>query len=335
MESDGNESDGRALARGEGFELPAVLAGLDSDEPARRERALEAVRETVGTDPEACLPTVPKLRALLEAESTDAEEPIAYSLAELAQESPDDVAPSVPGISSCVTEDLSQQATQELFRCLHAVAEERPDTVVDHVDELVAVLEERSSVDRWSVELMAELSKEYPTEITPALSLLREVLRTAPRTGGVSALTAIGRVVRADAVSTFDFVDDVVSLVDHDDRALRNNAIACLGDVARTAPETIEPHCSTIATALESDDPTTRANAAVTIGRLAADTNEVRAQRRLVELLSDEHAQVRANACTAIGHGRVGTARGALEELADGDPNPAVRERAAWASAQL
>ncbi|AHF99265.1 hypothetical protein HALLA_10760 [Halostagnicola larsenii XH-48] len=335
MDSDGGMPIERSTDAVASFELPTILARLDGDDPASRKDALETVRETVDTRPDACLPTVPKLRKLLETGSTDDEESIAYCLAELARESPDDVAPSVPGIQSCLTATLSQQATRDLFRCLHAVAEARPDTVIDHIDELVGALEDRAQIDRWGVELLAELSKEYPGEITPALPVLREVLRVAPQHGGVSALTAIGRAVRTDTVSTFAFVDDVVSVVDHDDPPLRNNALACLGDVAAVTPSAVEPYDSAIATALESDDPNTRANAAVTIGRLAADTNEVQAQRRLIELLSDDHAQVRANACTAIGYGQVGTARNTLENLADGDPNPAVRERAAWASAQL
>ncbi|MDJ1433518.1 HEAT repeat domain-containing protein [Halostagnicola sp. A-GB9-2] len=336
MDSDGEASVERYSDSALDFELPTVLAQLDSDDPSSREQALETVRSAVDTHPEACLPTVPKLRKLLSEHSAESSDAIAYCLAELAYESPDDVAPSTSGILSFLITNEPESAARDLFRSLHAIAEERPDTVIDHVDELLAVLEGRETVDRWGVEILAELSREYPTELTPAIPILRETLARTPQKGGVSALSTLGRVVRAETTVELEFVDDVVSLVDHDDRALRNNAIACLGDIARTSPSTVEASCPTIAGALESEDPNTRANAAVTIGRVAAETNDAgQAQQRLLELLSDDHAHVRANACTAIGYGEVEDARDTLEVLAAEDPNAAVRERAAWASAQL
>ncbi len=336
MDSDGETSVERDSDSTVGFELPTVLAQLDSDDPSSREQAVETVRSAVDTHPEACLPTVPKLRKLLGEHSNEPRDAIAYCLAELADESPDDVAPSVPGMISFLTANEADSAARDLFRCLHAIAEQRPDTVIDHIDELVVVLERREGVDRWGVELLAELSREYPTELTPAIPTLRETLAKHPQKGGVSALSALGRVVKTETTVELEFVDDIVSLVEHEDRALRNNAIACLGDVARTSPSAIEDACPTIATTLESDDPNTRANAAVTLGRVATETNDIgRGRQRLLELLSDDHAHVRANACTAIGYGTVEDARETLEELAAEDPNAVVRERAAWASTQF
>jgi alanine dehydrogenase len=77
----------------------------------------------------------------------------------------------------------------------------------------------------------------------------------------------------------------------------------------------------------------TRAIAAVTIARVAAEiytaVEPVRGQ--LLDLLTDEQPHVRANACIALGYGRVDAAAPRLADLASEDPAPNVRDRATWA----
>lgn len=338
MDGDGGEAVERsrdAIA----FNLPSVLVQLDDREPTTQRQAVRTIREIIDDDPSSCLPTVPKLRALLGRPSIDFHDEIARCLSDLAEESAADVAPSVEEIVSFITDNEAKPATGELLRCLDAVGTERPEAVVEHTEDIVDVIERRSDYNRWGLRLFATLSTEHPNAVERAVPVLTDALAVDPEAYGIPALSALGRVVRAEGTApSLAFVDDAVALVDHDDSTLRNNAIGCLGDVAHHNPSVVEAACPRIATALESDDPNTRANAAVTIARVAAGTESAvePAQDRLRWLLDDDdNAHVRANACLALGYGRVDAAADRLADLARADPDPNVRDRASWALDRL
>lgn len=227
MDGDGGNSVGQQYnseSDGE-FDLPSVLARLDERTPTARRDALERIRETIDDQPERCLPTVPKLRAMLEGAEPEFHRQVAYCLAELAEASPTDVAPSVDAIASFVADHDGSAATADLLRCLAAVARERPTLLVDHLDG--------------------------------------------------------------------------------------------------------------VASHLESDVPAVRAHAALVLARVAKAESLDLPRERLLALLRDGDAHVRENACTAVGYGNVSSARERLETLARDDPDPAVRERAAWALERL
>lgn len=234
------------------FDLPSILARLDDPTPATRREAVARIRDAIDHEerPERCLPAVPKLRTLLEVSTTeiDFHDEVAYCLAELAAESPTDVAPSTDAIAGFVDEHASHAATPDLVRCLAAVATDRPVAVSDHLEAL-----------------------------------------------------AIG--------------------LDHESSAARADAAAALTRVVRGATD------DAAGAELNSDD----FDASLLWGRL-------------LELLEDERASVRENACRALGSmaeldGPVETeldaARDRLASLAGEDSVPAVRERAEWALERL
>lgn len=346
MAGDGEDVDEQRQGPiGGAFELPPILARLDSDVPTEQRAAVDTIRDHVDDHPDACMPTIPKLRALLErpASELDGHDDLAYCLAELATESAADVAPSTDEIVSFVTDQPRQPATAELLRCLTAVAAERPDALVDHVDALAPVVAERSAVDDcdcdWGLYTFALLANERPAALTPAVTILSDVLATDPHANGVTALATLGRIARSGTpLPSLGFVDHAVALVDHEDDSLRTNALGCLADTARHYPTAVESARPRIATALESQDPNTRANAAIALARIAAGTGTDgigAARGQLLALLDDEHAHVRLNACLALGYGGVEAARERLAKLARTDPDREVRERAAWARDRL
>lgn len=319
-------------------ELPSVLAQLDSHEPATQRAAVQTIRESLNDRPDAYVPTVPKLRALLRCSSIDFHDEIAYCLAELAQESPDDVAPSTDVIVSFAVDHALDPATRDLLRCLAAVAADRPDAVVDHTAAIVDVLAERRGYDHWGLRTLDHLSTAYPEALEPAVPILTEALAANPDENGVPVLSALGRIARSDATLAADqFIEYAIELVDHETASLRNNAIGCLADVAHHSPSVVEDACPRLTSALESDDPKTRANAAVTIARVAAGATAVvePVREQLLELLEDESASVRANACIALGYGNVSEARDRLAQLASEDPVPDVCNHAEWAYDRL
>ncbi|MFP8952444.1 HEAT repeat domain-containing protein [Natrialbaceae archaeon A-arb3/5] len=244
------------------FEIPTLLAKLDDQATDVQHEGVRTVRQHVDDHPGLCLPTVPKLRALLGASAIDCHDEIAYCLAELAAESPADVAPSTDEIVSFVGENPAAAATSHLFRCLALVAGEQPGALHDHVDVLTDAIDERAEYGTWERRILDVLSRETPAELVPAVPVL------------VDALVA---------------------------------------------------------------DPDARATVAATIGRIGAVTDAPAdpTRERLRTLLEDEKADVRANACLALGNAGVIDARDRLDELAAEDPDPTVRERAAQASDRL
>ncbi|MCU4752043.1 hypothetical protein OB919_08605 [Halobacteria archaeon AArc-curdl1] len=130
----GGEGTDTRAGTDESLELGRLLAQLSTDEVERHAPAVETIRERVETEPSMCLPTVPKLRSLLGESTTAVDQDIAYCLAHLAAEAPNDVAPSVPDVVSFVVENPATPAREDLLACLTAVGEERPELVMKHLE---------------------------------------------------------------------------------------------------------------------------------------------------------------------------------------------------------
>ncbi|WP_226481919.1 HEAT repeat domain-containing protein [Natrinema amylolyticum] len=340
MDGDGGEaieSRGRGAA---GVDLPSILTRLDDPDPAEQRGAVRRIRTAIDDQGQGavCAPTVPKLRTLLERPDGDFHGEVAACLADLAAEAPTDVAPSTGAIVTVARERADQPLTRELLRCLAAVAAERPDVVVEHVEAIADVLDRRRGYDHWGLRALAHVSREEPTAIEPVAPVLTDALAANPVENGEPALRALGRLARSEGeLPSLELVAHAAALVDHDDRSLRHDAIGCLGDVAHRDPAAVEPVCADLEAALSFPEPDTRAVAAVTVARVAAEIDDavdtVRGQ--LLELLADDQPHVRANACVALGHGGVDAAAPRLRELASEDPAPNVRDRASWAVRRL
>ncbi|ELY89288.1 HEAT repeat domain-containing protein [Natrinema altunense] len=340
MDGDGCEAVEPRGRGATGVDLPAVLTRLDDQEPAEQRAAVRRIRTTIDDQGQAaaCAPTVPKLRTLLEQSELDFHDEVAACLAELAADAPTDVAPSTGTIVTVARENADQPVARELLRCLAAVAAERPDVLVEHLEVIADVLDRRRGYDRHGLQAIARVSTAEPTAIEPVAPILIDALAANPIENGPPVCRALGRLARSGGeLPAREFVTHAAGLVDHDDGALRHDAIACLGDVAHCDPDAVEPVCADLAAALSFPDSETRAIAAVTVARIAAQTGDAVAPVRdeLRELLADGHATVRANACVALGYGRVDTAAPRLRELAADDPAPNVRDRASWAVHRL
>lgn len=332
-----SEPRGRGAAE---IDVPSVLAQLDDAAPSEQRAAVERIRDAIDERGRttAYVPTVPKLRALLERPELDFHEEVAACLADLAVEAPTDVAPSTAAIVDVTVERADSEATPELLRCLAAVAAERPDVVADHVAAIADVVERRAGVDRWGLRALVHVSKAEPAAIEPGAGVFTDALATDPVENGRLAFRALGRLARSDGtLPSVAFVTRAAALVDHDDAALRYDAIGCLCDVARSDPAAVEPVCADLEPALSSPDPDTRALAAITIARVATEvyTAVEPVRGRLLALLADDHPHVRANACIALGNGGVDAAAPRLADLASKDPAPNVRDRASWATERL
>ncbi|ARS90393.1 hypothetical protein [Natrarchaeobaculum aegyptiacum] len=157
---------------GSSVDLPSILARLDSEVASERRAAVADVVAHVEDAPDACLPTVPKLRSLL-ADDLECHTEIADCLATLAAYSPADVAPSVDEIVAFVLENPTDDATPALVRALEAVAGDRPTALTDHVDAAAVALESDDPAARAAG---ARILEHLATETETSLESMRERL---------------------------------------------------------------------------------------------------------------------------------------------------------------
>ena len=162
--------------------VPSLLADLDSSDAEVQLEAVRTIQATVEDAPKRCVPTVPKLRGLLERPSTDLDEAIVGCLADLAAEAPNDVAPSAETVVQFARAETPHPGTTQALRCLAHVAEERPDVVAAHVRDVVAILEatEGEPIDPWGPRLLATVASSRPEAVEPATSILEDVLAADP-----------------------------------------------------------------------------------------------------------------------------------------------------------
>jgi len=123
------------------FDLPAVLARLDGADIEAKHEAVETIVEHIDRNPDPCLATVPKLRSLLTEPNLECHEAVAYCLAELADHSPVDVAPSADEIATFVAANPGHDVTPDLLRCLEAISRKRASAISEYTDEIAVALE--------------------------------------------------------------------------------------------------------------------------------------------------------------------------------------------------
>lgn len=165
---------------GSSIDLPSILARLDSEVASERRAAVAEVVAHVEDAPDACLPTVPKLRSLL-AEDLECHEEIADCLAALAAYSPVDVAPSADEIAAYVREQPNDAATPALVQALEAVATDRPTVLADHVDAAAVALESDDPAARAAgVRLLEHLATETAVSLESTRDQLAAIAADDP-----------------------------------------------------------------------------------------------------------------------------------------------------------
>ena len=175
MPGKGDPASGNVTITVGEMDLPSLLMRLEANDVGVTREAVATVREAVTDEPTACVPTVPKLRALLERDALDFRDAVAYCLAELAAVSPEDVAPSTETIAGFARTAPTSTGQGEALRCLAHVAASRPDAVRPHLETVADVLAEDYEADdgvlRWGVSCLSEL--------TPARAVDLEGVRPA------------------------------------------------------------------------------------------------------------------------------------------------------------
>lgn len=262
MNGSRGESDTRQRGgASDDLDIPLVLAQLDATDPATRGDAVETVYSTVDDTPAACAPTIPKLKGLLERSDLECHESerVLYCLAELAGESPTDVAPSAGTIASFAADTDSLRARREALRCLATVADMCPNPLIDHVEDVLEALDGDAASDdcptEWELTVLSRLSRDVPGEISPAVPVLVDALEAAPTRNGPIVCPILTRVIRADSDSelSLEFVETMQTIGRTGDETIREDVLECLETVVRYYPDAIEESYPGVLELLEGD----------------------------------------------------------------------------------
>jgi hypothetical protein len=318
------ESDPAAVA--------AVATELDTGvthvDARVRTATTAALAEAADADADAVAPLAPQLGDRLDDEEIEVCHHAAYALARIGATDPAAVEPAVPALARA-THAADEPLSRLAVHAVAAVADSDP-TVVEAADAetaerlregLVAALaDDDDSVRRRAGRALARLVEcdaVDPPEPAAVTSLAADDDAAARR-------DATFLLARATATKPTDVLDSLTAVVDRlsDHGAVAVHAVAALSDAARVAPDRVAEGVAVgeqVTPLLRHDRPDVRANAALTLGRVASETSAVAdSVDTLAERLVDSAPVVRANAAfalAALAEAEPDAARPAMEPL--------------------
>lgn len=317
-------------------DVAGLVASLQAADGDARDLGLGALRSALRAQPETASIAVPLLRDLLEAEANLPR--VLEVLAAIGDERPAEIAHVVDDIVPYLGSDNPDHRAAAA-ECVSHVAGHDPDDVVDAAPALATLVEDRADGLGDALFGLNRIAAEYPGEVRPAASSLVDVLADPSLSVAqrLNATAALGRVAGEYPNAGVVAVDDLCVLLDADDHRLRANAAGVLSDVAQIHAGALVPHVDELADVLDSDDDYALVNTTAGLGRIAeAHPETVRpVTDRFVELLDHEHELVRLNACWALGHLEAESGLGRLDAVRVEDDADRVRNRAAWAIAEI
>lgn len=259
--------------------------------------------------------------------------PILSVIQGISEERPTAIAPFVTDFAS-LCEEYGATATGPLKH----LAEHDPTAVLDAVPGLAAAGEDGAeSLRTQLLYIFAQVSKEHPEALLPAVDLLIDSIHSEDTTDQTNALSTLGRIASHYPDVGLRVVDPVVALLNQEEDQVRRNAMGLLADVAQEHPDSVIAHADTIAAGLTDTDERVRVHTGITLNRSGrADPSAIADQAdQLRAALDDPHPEVRANACTLIGNASVPVSTDKLRDLRQHDPDNRVREQAAYALSQI
>lgn len=327
--------------------LIPTLTNLLSDEylPVRHD-ALAALADIAEAYPENkdIHAAIPQLKPLLTDEYIHVRESAVEITAAVASADPEAIIDLVPALVT-VIEEYSTETVDELVTGIESPQADRA-VIASNEESLRATKELQDEIqrDRLRTEVMREtaaetlipIAEEAPESVVAAVPRLLNVLEYDPIIPTRTAVLAVLRVI-ADAhpMTVVGDVDIIANaLCENESPALQGAAARTLAITADTYPKAVAdivaPEAECVADLLAVNDVAVRGAAAALLAYVAEHcSNEVRRVRpALIDALDDEHPSVRGSTVWALGFISDEAARTSLREIAEADPDPAIRELA-------
>lgn len=314
--------------------LPKLLALLEAGDSGPRREALKALKAVAAVRAGDCRPAIPILRSGLEESGRFVTRDAMTVLRRIGEDTARDIAPLSDDLKPFLRSE-DRRVRREATRCIAAIAAEDASAVVDATPDLATIIADRSPGLSDAVHALSRLSREYPDRVRPVGSDLGEIVCDESLSEGtrLNATAALGQIVEEFPSVGLEVVEDLEPLLESKNHKLRNNAVGLLGAVAIVHSDAVEPYTDAIADLLQVEDPHTRAHATAALSRVAQDFPGAVADLTplLKTCLADDVAQVRKNACWALGYLEAEEATSQLAETARQDEDEGVRRRASWA----
>lgn len=323
-------------------------------------------------DFEAIEPLVPELYALIERTDDPGEQLVRFkalpALSRIGRTRPDAVRPALPALADALDDDVLAVRRHAIDAISHLAAAD-PDSLVDHVEDVAAVLEaenvdsgafegdrvkrrqrslsrraeqtqahsEGMTVTLRAAETLADVAEHRPEAVTSVLEDVAAALADAHPKISDPLTRLLGHVAEDDPAAIEPVLPTLGAALRDADETARRRLVRVLAGAAEAHPEEVAsaaaPAAPAVLDSMADWDDRARGFAVGVLSYVAESHPEALEGRtaEIVELLDSERAYVRANAAWTLGYLGTESATEALRELRETDPDREIREVAARA----
>jgi HEAT repeat protein len=190
--------------------------------------AVQFVANIAAHDPDAVVDAPPKLTALLQDDSPDADT-ILTALQRIAQTHPDAVVPTASELLTYVEEGDDVQRLGA-FGVLGMIAKDYPNIAQKAIPTATELLTaDHDKLRANAAGLLADLADEYPEQVRPAITQVIELLSDHDENAQYNATSILARVAKAHPEDVEPAIDDLIAVLDSDFEYTRSNACWALG----------------------------------------------------------------------------------------------------------
>jgi len=274
------EIDPKTVSPGE-IDLDRVREGLQSDENLVRTHAAQLTTALAAEDPRAIEPLVPTLTDMFDDDRSVVLKEVLFSLSLLAEEDSGTLADATGGLVGVLDHDLPLIRSAGA-RAIRPIAAERPAAFVNHIDDLLSVVERPANDPTEGLELSPN---DGPIR-AETVENVREQAQRRQHSARVVAATLLTEIADIDPEALRGDHDALIALLDDDSPAIRAASAGTLANLAEADPDALAGAIDPLIAALDDVDDATRARAVAALGFLGDET----AVEGLRELTDDEDA---------------------------------------------
>ena len=242
---------------------------INVDDPDVQRHALHALIDVINARPGDALDFLPVLTSRLKNDDILVRCVALYCFADLAETYPRQVTPVADEVVRLLETDTDQGVLEGAIPYVAAVADGDPQSVIDSVPKLTALLQVGTPCEQDAVIALTRIAKVYPESILPVTTELLSYVDKSGSTNRIAALAALGFVAKEYPYVAESAISTVIDLLDADPYRLRANAGGLLADLTDEYPEAIQPAVPRVIELLDDEDEKVRYNATSILAKMA------------------------------------------------------------------
>jgi HEAT repeat protein len=308
-------------------ELVETIRTADGKE---RRIAMARLAKTVEKDPECGLDAIPVLTSELRTFEVELQAETLHILSMVAEEYPEQATPAVNEVISLLDVRADSELNTDAIQIVAAIAEHKPDAVVDAVPTLATLLQADSPAEPTVLTALKRIADVYPDAVVPVTPDLITYIEQGSDSNRIGAIAVLGTLSKDYPDIAEETIPTATELLDAENYMLRANATGLLADLADEYPAEVRSTVPHVIELLDDDDEKVRYNATSILARVAEHypENVEPAVPSLIDALDEDFEYSRGNACWALGYVGADSALDALEERKQTDSSEEVRTAA-------